>query len=348
MRQAADGFVLVATLWVLAGLAMVAAYFTEQTELSVEKAVITKSQLDVMLDQQSSQQTMLYLLLSQRRNIAGVTTGSKEVLEDDSGAASILPQGNEIRLDGRAYAGIGNSRFSVLDEAGLLSLNTATSSYFDKLLESQGVELQLRQILVARITDYISRTDLASLNGTTNSDYEKEGWLLPTKRYMQSPMELARVLNWDEILTQKQFDDIVKELSSSPTLHLNFNAMSRAYLETLPDLDPQAVDSILAYRKDGAFGSVFDINQVSGRLVTSLDPESLDFVGSFYLRVKVWQKGTTQTQLFGVKLTPFSKVAPWRIIYNYQVSEGHYGAETVANTASPLFKNHITYRINLK
>ncbi len=337
VKQGQSGFVLVATLWVLAGLSLVAAYFAEMTERSVSNAIQSKSQLEEALELQANQQTLLYLLASRQKGIAGIVTDGSSLQRDDMGGLLLSMTGNEIRSDGREYAGLGDIGFSIQDEGGLISINNPSSRYFDRLLENQGVTLQDRQVLIARISDYISQSDLASLNGAATSDYEKAGWLPPTKRFMQSPLELARVLGWNEFLTQQQFDAIVAGLSATPTQFLNFNSITETYLQTLPELDAASIAQILKHRETGAFISLADVNQVTGRII-SLDPLDLSFVGSDYYRIKVWQNGTTQTQLFGVKLTPFSKVAPWRILYNYQVSEGHHGAESVANTASPLFK----------
>ena len=67
----ARGFILVATLWTLAALAVVAGYVANVVESDVERAIATRHALQDELDRRSTEATLLYLLATTRMSHRG-------------------------------------------------------------------------------------------------------------------------------------------------------------------------------------------------------------------------------------------------------------------------------------
>lgn len=62
------GFVLVATLWVLAGLAILASYIDGVTTDSVERATAARLAMQRELDRRNTEVTLVYMLATNRKN----------------------------------------------------------------------------------------------------------------------------------------------------------------------------------------------------------------------------------------------------------------------------------------
>ena len=161
----AGGFILVATLWVLAGLALLAAYVDSVVSANVEQAIRIKDGIDEDLDRRSTEATLLYLLATNRTNYRGLLLEQEQRFTDPFDEPLSGGGDGELWANGEAYQGLGEWRFSLQDEFGLVSVNEPQTWLFRALLKRFGVEAPDRVRLVARILDYIDVNHLLTLNG---------------------------------------------------------------------------------------------------------------------------------------------------------------------------------------
>ena len=137
--QPPAGFILVATLWVLAALAVMAAYIDRIATTNVEQAVMTRKSIELQLRQLSTEATVIYLLATNRMNHRGL------LLEDEQRFADSVPDGElpnsgdgELTVTGQAYQGFGEVVFSLQDESGLVSVNSPRFPILAAMLKKLG------------------------------------------------------------------------------------------------------------------------------------------------------------------------------------------------------------------
>ena len=241
-----------ATLWVLAALAVLAAYIDGVVASDIERAVMAKRSLQSALDRHSTEATLTYLFVTGRMNHRGL------ILEEEQRFVDSLPEeeeflpdhgDGELKVAGEVYAGLGGIRFSVQDEGGLASVNAPGSPLFAALLEHTGVAASDVERIVARAEDYIDKDSDLTLNGAEHYDYQQSGAPPPLNWIMSSPLELKKVLGVDEMLTPAQWRRLWPLLTMRPVFSYNFNTMRPEILAALLGLDEQGIRSVLEERE---------------------------------------------------------------------------------------------------
>ena len=344
LRRAPEGFILVATLWVLAALAVLAAYIDGVVAVDVERAVMARRSLESELDRRSTEATLIYLFATGRMNHRGL------ILEEEQRFSDTLPEGEflpdhgdgEVRITGETYAGIGGARFSVQDEGGLASVNTPGFPLFRALLGHVGVAADDVERIVARIEDYVDPDGDLTLNGAERQEYLQRGLPPPLDWIMASPPELKRVLGVEELITPAQWRRLWPLLTVRPVLGYNFNTMRPGILAALLGLDERGIRDVLDEREERSISRLSRIALLSGR---HLDVDELEVrvLPSRFLRISVWGEGEASRILAGVALTPFGESAPWRKDYRYSGSmathdESRTPRDPPLQAATPLFR----------
>ena len=194
-RRKAQGFVLASVLWVLAALAILAAYVDGLVAPEVERAALARHSLESELARRSTEATLVYLLATGRMNHRGLVWEEAQRFSDALAEGEYLPDDGdgELRLAGEVYRGLGGARFSLQDEGGLASVNAPGSPLFAALLAREGVARPDIERIVARVADYIDRDGDLTANGAEHDDYRRGGAPPPPNWIMSSPMELRRV-----------------------------------------------------------------------------------------------------------------------------------------------------------
>ena len=72
-KRSQSGFVLVATLWVLAALTLLASYIATIAETNVEIAIQTRAQINQKLDRMGTRATLIYLISTNATDAGGVS-----------------------------------------------------------------------------------------------------------------------------------------------------------------------------------------------------------------------------------------------------------------------------------
>lgn len=343
-RRNAEGFVLIATLWAVAALAVLAAWLDGVVASEVERAVMAKRSLQSELHRRSTEATLIYLFTTGRMNHRGLVLEEEQRFSDALAEGEHLPDDGdgELRMAGDVYLGLGDSRFSVQDEGGLASVNAPGSPLFLALLEHAEVAVSDVERVVARIEDYIDKDSDVTLNGAEHHEYRQGGIPPPPNWIMSSPLELGNVFGINEILTPAQWRRLRPLLTMRPVFGYNFNTMRPEILAAVLDLDEQGIQRVLDERQDRRISRVTQIAMLSGKHL-DIDEMEVRTLPSRFLRITTWHEGGGLRFLTGIALTPLGDSAPWRKDYRYSepISASHdsrMSRETPLAAATPLLQ----------
>ena len=317
-RRSSGGFILAATLWALAALALLAAYVADVVEADVDRAILARRSLESELERRGTENTLIYLFATGRMNYRGLILEEEQRFSDGLSDDESLPDhgDGELRTSGVVYAGLGGARFSLQDEGGLASVNVPRFRLFRAALAHVGVAADDVERIVARVEDYVDTDGDLTLNGAEAHDYRENGMPPPLDWIMSSPPELKRVLGVGELLTPAQWRRLRPLLTVRPVLGYNFNMMRPEILAALLDLDERGIQGVLEEREKQSISRLSQIAMLSGRHL-DVDPTELRELPSRFVRISVWHEGDASRTLAGVALTPFGESAPWRKDYRY-------------------------------
>ena len=327
MRRNAGGFVLVATLWALAALAVLAAYIDGVVTSDLRLAIEAKRGLEAELARRSTEATLVYLLTTGRMNHRGLILEAEQLFSNSLSEDENLPDhgDGELRATGAVYAGPGGTRFSIQDEAGLVSVNAPRFRLFSELLEHVGVAASDVERVVARVEDYIDANHTLTLNGAEHYDYQSSGEPPPLNWIMSSPLELRKVLGVDEVITPAQWRRLRPLLTMRPVFGYNFNTMRPEVLAVLLDLDERGIQGVLEERERAPISRLTRLAMLSGKHL-DIDEMEVRILPSRFLRIAVWHESDGSRVLSGITLSPLGESAPWRKDYRYSKTIGAQGA----------------------
>ena len=328
------GFVLVATVWVLAALMVLADYIAGVASADRERAHQAKQALQDDLDARATEATLLYLLATGRMNYRGLVLERQQRFQDLEAPRALPPGDGVVAAAGEAYAGLGRIRFSVQDESGLAAVNAPLSAAFRAALLHAGVASLDVARLRARLRDYVDRDGILSLNGAERADYEFAGLAPPSNWFLASPVELRKVLGALDAVPEDEWPRLRRITTAAITNGVNVNTMPLELLTARFDGDEAAARRVAAYREQQPLTSAVVAGAVAGRPWPPGD--SFLPVPSTRLRLAFWREGGRTRTLVGVAMTPGSIIAPWRKEYRY-LEPAVGGAEPVREAATPLF-----------
>lgn len=330
--SAERGFVLVATVWVLAALVLLADYVDSVVAADRQRARLAKEALQDDLDARGTEATLLYLLTTGRRSHRGLLLETEGKPNQD-----ILSQAsaNMIALSGEPYAGLGRMRFSLQDEAGLASVNKPGPVY-RAVLRHAGVADSDMAGLLPRLRDYIDRDETLVVSGAERADYAKAGLPPPANWFMAAPLELKKVLGARAVVRPERWAVLRRTTTAALTVAVNFNTMSMEVLTAFLGGDAAAARRVAAYRKQRVLTDVDAVSKAAG--------VDLSAYGNFLsgtvvsrLRIALWRDGDAQRTVVGVALTPNAIDAPWRKEYRY-LEPAVAGSELARKPKTPLFQ----------
>jgi len=315
------GFILVATLWVLAGLGLLASYIDGLTDLNVQRALQHKQNIQLELDLDNTRATLVYLFTTSRMNDRALILEEEQHLvrnEDDV----VVPGRDtpEILLNDTVYQGLGDVLFSVQDEGGLAPINSFNFPMFTGMLHSIGLSQTMRSLVIGRLQDYTDANQALSLNGAEFYEYSQKKLPPPANALMKSPLELRMLLGFEEMFTAQQWAKLRPYLTMREVAGYNFNTMPKAILMALFGNRQAVVKAIISLREEERIYSASQIERATGKQFL-LDGEDVRDIPSTAIRISLWQKNSRRRTLSGVEFTPSEKSSPWRIDYHY--SEQH-------------------------
>ncbi|PKM08033.1 MAG: hypothetical protein CVV14_05945 [Gammaproteobacteria bacterium HGW-Gammaproteobacteria-4] len=353
--QRAHGFILIMVLAMLVVLALLASTVALISERVRDEQFDRQRQFQDALDMASTQATLGYLLTSQRMTFAGLTiddqvvrTADEERMRDDaSGQFSFLPVGNEIRLDGTAYQGIGRISFALQDDRGLIGVNWAWPPWIERVFEQAGVAPSARNTLPSLLLDYQDPDDLYRLNSAERDAYVKDGRPPPSNRTLATPLELRRVMGWDKALSS--FDDlaIMDTFTVARSPSINVNTAPVGVLRALTGVDEAAAQRIVAVRSVATLMNISVLGQILGTMPPEAEMLFLYPSGSGVLKLWSADGGTVRVLHWTITPTddgsqPWHLRQPWHIDYEFTLPQSKRADQAVARpTQAAIFAESV-------
>lgn len=333
------GFVLAVTLWILAAIVVVAAMVALWALQGVEETRGLQDEAEDAVAIHDTAQTLLYVAATRDFTYAGLPTApidraeyAKRTLEE-FGALRHDPVGGEMGLDDRTYQGLGQSGFSIQDEAGLLGVNwaepAAAARFVGSLPEVAGQGAALRDALL----DYIDEDDVPLPSGGERAAYVAAGREGPANHRMMSPLELYQVLGWDRLPARqyRALQDVFTPYYAGP---VNVNTASAAVLGAWVPGCPAVCDQIVQVRAQAPIINMLELRQRLGVDARLIEEGSYRTMPADVLRFTFWGRNGRGVRMH-VRLTPQAdKAAPWSILSSYPIVSPPVHA--TQRTGSPL------------
>ena len=318
-RGSEGGFVLVAVLVLLVVLTLLASSVALISQRAVAEARRDAENFEGQVDVASTADTVLFLLASQPMSLAGLTiddraTGRVVAADDDVDGLSVMPLGNEIRLDNMAYRGLGRSRFSIQDGRGLFSPNFAPAAARIAFYQHMNVPVERQGGLDAKRLDYQDPDDLLRVGGAEAAEYVAAGLPPPPNRPIATPLEFRSVLDWGAMLADRTDADLLGMLTVDRNLVVNINSAPAEVLRLFPGVDAQIAERIVGLRRMTPFVSLTQVRQIVP--VLNDDAELLTLFHGNSGNLTLWSESAGRARLFHWTLTPYHDGGrPWRIDY---------------------------------
>ncbi len=312
-----EGFVLAATIWMVAILVVLAGLFHSYVEEQVLQALALKQRVDTELDMASTAASVHYMLATRRRTLAGLTVYQEDQnVPKDESVSTLTPVGNEIRLDGALYRGVGNAFFSIQDQAGLLAVNAeSTQKLLAEVLKPE-VGTQQAQELAAALADYIDENENRRFNGAELLQYENTGLPGPTNWYLRSEEELFNVLGWEALLegdTRERWRELFTIAYANA---LNVNTAPAPLLRMRLRLTPGEVEELIAARNSHAFRTLDGVADAVG-VINVWEENEFRFFPSDSFNVKIWCSACSYFIVQSLTMTQDGFYGPWQMDYNH-------------------------------
>lgn len=336
-RKPATGFVLVATLWVLAGLTLLGSYIALLSEGNIDKISRQRDRFVSELQRKSTEATLLYYLATNPASHRGLVIKPEQEFSDfkgDDPLITIESGDKELWFDGTVYKGLGNVYFSIQDESGLISVNSPNIPLLRDSLLHIGVSPANTTIFVERLKDYLDSDSQPRLNGAEFYEYKQAGLPEPVNGLLITPDEVKNILDFGELISTEQWERLYPLLTMRQAVGYNFNVMPKRVMSVLLGVDESAVDRLIALRHDHRIANTAVIQHATGALINFHDDDLLN-MPSRYLQISTWVKGEEQARLTGIELMPFVLYAPWRIDYKYSRVQNVQDLEQVNGVSSP-------------
>lgn len=334
-----SGFVLAVTLWILAAIAVLAAMVSMWALSGVQDASAYQDEVQDEIDGYGTTQTVLYLIATRDFTRAGLPVAridraeyAKRVLEE-FGALRTDPIGGEMKLDDHAYEGLGNTRFSIQDESGLMTLSAFNVQSAQRIVDAEPDLKAQGSRLRDALLDFVDEDDETRTQGAEVAEYSATGLGQgPANRRLASPLEIRRVLGWAQ-LPAESLERTESRFTPYYNGPLNINTAPAEVLASYLPGCPSTCNTVVSLREQDP---IRNTDELQRRLVIQLPgtPET-DFrtMPEGVLRVTTWS-GSGHGWRWHVERTPEAdKAGPWTILAAYPIFQTPRDAES---TGSPI------------
>lgn len=295
------GFVLAATLWMLAIVAIGAAYFAERVSKAADLVLQSRKNTEVLIDLANTRAEILFRIGTTSLSLYGLGTGPKD----------------SIALDNRPYRGAGSSIVRLQDNRGLLNLNIVGDDRLYRFLGVLNVPAETRGRLIDTLRDYIDEDHLKRLNGAEDAEYAAQKLPPPRNELLSTPYEARSIIGWRNLPQLWEGDRLPNLTTISTSVALNPNTAPWEVLATLPGITNEIAQAMIARRSKEPFVNESQIAALSGgssqQLIMQLIPLPSDSV-----RVIQSAPGLPWALQYNISLTPNSDQGPWRVDYHYK------------------------------
>jgi len=332
VRNSADnGFVLVATLWFVALLALAAIVVEGWVSSSLDRGAALGARVRAQSDLLSAEERIAFTLAGGSPSPRGLelalpTAAAAEM--DGVAADAALPDGPFIALDDRAYR-IGDVVVRLQDGAGLCDINSADRGTLGRLLKSYGITSGDAETLASALSDYTHKPADIRTGNIRDGDYRSAGLPLPRHAPLLSPWELLRVVGWEgrDVLWRRSrsFPEIA---TLGPLAGLNVNTASATVIAAMTGMDGREVARLVLARTTRP---IADLREFGASVeVFNREDQPLVVTPSNIIRLKLIAPGEPLMRVIELRLTPTGK-APVRV--DYLVDLPRDAASGAANAA---------------
>jgi type II secretory pathway component PulK len=297
--------VLAVTLWVLAIVAVAAAYFAERMEHATRLAEQAQLRTQALVDMAGTRAEMLFRVATTPFSLYGLGDSAKDA----------------IALDDRAYGGLGNTLVRLQDNRGLLNLNVVSDDQLERFLNVLGVPAARRAAMIDTLRDYVDEDNLKHLNGAEAADYAAANLPPPRNAKLITPIEARNIFGWKEVAPLWQDNLLPSLTTTSGSFSVNPNTAPWQVLATINGMTPAAAQAIVQARRAAPIAHAEQVEGLTG-IAVSTDPFLRDFITLPTDSVRLTQqaRGMEWGWQYNVTLTPVSDTAPWRIDYFYRIA----------------------------
>jgi general secretion pathway protein K len=327
-----QGFVLVATLFAVALIGLGAAYFASRVDVLRNNALETQRWAETEREAFSIRETLLHAAAIYPRDVGGLLVIPTQISNAATNAS------NYFATDGRAYRVSPSISVRVLDERGLLAVNTLDDRILIKLFNQIGIPADQHARMLDGLRDYIDPDDLKHLNGAERDNYLAANRAPPANDFLRTREQLADVMGWERVFlaldraetlatqaqaqaqTQIQSQDSavmpgVRErflalFSTSRHGGVNVNSAPAAVLSLMPGINPLRVSALLDQRRIKPFNNLAELAPFANG---PLDEEMIGLVGANAWRVTIAKAGLPFLLECQLTITPGEKDRPTRL-----------------------------------
>lgn len=292
---------LILTLCILAAITIVAAFFGERVQKSLQLAQLRQVLSDKQVAINNTRSEILFRL--------GTTYLSPYGLG---------PQGGEIALDDRPYSNEGTT-VQLQDTRGLININYASDSQLTNFLGAMQVPADQRAHLIDTLHDYIDADDLRRLEGAESAEYAALGLPPPRNLPLVSPMELKNIIGWRDMPSLWQDPPVTEFVDVGGVPTINPSTAPWQVLASLPGVTPEMAKAVVARRKLGPI-SIALLEKMTGANLDTFPPILIAYP-SEHMRIIQRAIGMPWAIGYNVQLTPYSNIAPWQVSYYYRLEE---------------------------
>lgn len=331
-KRQQQGFILVATLWIIAFVAVAATYLNQWAGEAREQLLRQQQNAATEIEFQGTLATLLYLVNTHAINEYGVilnelSSAPQETSPMETHLGFKRSQDDYIKLFDQAYQGLGESIFSLQDESGLIATNTLYPTNLQNLLGLFGLSMDERDAAIAKLLDYEDLDDFHRINGAEASEYQAQGKRPPANRLLRTSWEMQNILDWDKYTALWQ-NNLPRLTSSSWDGFPNFNVSPKQVLQTSIGITRLDAEKIIQARNQSPLIGTNDIYQTINKPL-GIDDLAYSSRPSNLLRVTLWHPLSGRMREIHLELHPplVEKVQslqlhrPWNIDYQLDIAQ---------------------------
>lgn len=286
------GYILVATLVLLALMALVAGRLASRIDLLRDQSSTLASLAEGNLAAANARSEVLFAMVTQPISLASFGSG------------------RQWPMDGEAIALANGVNARIQDHRGLLSLNAPDPGLIGRLLVAHGIPAARIDGLIDTLNDYTDLDNFRRLNGAEREEYSALGLLPPRNDFVDSPEELRQIIGWRDY--PEVLQRVIPLLSSQRDGTFNVNTAPREVLAALlPGAAPSQLEALIARRKLAPFVSAADVMATAGFPLATRDEA---FYPGLLYRIRLEMPGLPLALEYNVLLTPESEKRPWYVI----------------------------------
>ena len=296
---------LAVTLWVLAIVAVAAAYFAERMQDATRLAGQAQVRTQALVDMAGTRAEILFRLATTPISLYGLGVSAQDA----------------IALDDRAYGGLGDTLVRLQDNRGLLNLNIASDDQLERFLNVLGIPAAQRAAMIDTLRDYVDEDNLKHLNGAEAANYAAAGLPPPRNAKLITPLEAKNIYGWKEAAPLWKDNLLASLTTTGGSYSVNPNTASWQVLATISGMTPEAAQAIVQARGSAPIVHAGQVQALTG-IAVSTDPYTPGVITLPADGVRLTQqaRGMQWGWQYSVRLTPASDTAPWRIDYFYRVA----------------------------